>query len=254
MADVEAAEQPVPIVLLVLLVLMNPGEGLCRLLLPLSMLLKGIIDLLLAFFDGGEPGVKVLMVHWWFLMESVWTMEACCVVVEASCREGHASSLGTTIDLLIILLLVEVKVTFAPPCTEFLLLGRLRVMGSRLLPSIMPWVVYLRWSCLIKPGVVGEGRSCCSGVFTMIPRIWVSCESGGGTPVGFRSFFLQIKNKRIHHIQTEILVWQFEFICIVFGHHYCFTIFALLKHMHLVKIYIVNDPSWCSDIHNYDIN
>ena len=69
MADVEATEQPVPIVLLVLLVLMNLGEGLCRVLLPLSMLLKGIPDLLLAFFDGGELGVEAFMVHWWFLMD-----------------------------------------------------------------------------------------------------------------------------------------------------------------------------------------
>jgi hypothetical protein len=47
---------------------------------------------------------------------------------------------------------------------------------------------------------------CWSSVFTTIPRVQVACESGRGTPVRLLSFLLQIENKRLHHIQTEISV------------------------------------------------
>jgi hypothetical protein len=59
---------------------------------------------------------------------------------------------------------------------------------------------------LDRSGVVSEGRTYWSGVFTTIPQVRVACESGRGTPAWFYSLFLQIKNKRLHHIQTEISV------------------------------------------------
>jgi hypothetical protein len=94
MAKVEATEQPISIVLFLLLVLLNVSEGLCRVFLPLGMFKESVADFFLALFDCGEPGVEAIEVHrWllvhgrWLMMATVWTMEAWCMVVEASCRE-----------------------------------------------------------------------------------------------------------------------------------------------------------------------
>jgi hypothetical protein len=128
MDNVEAIEQLISIVLFLLLVLLNVGEGLRRMFLPLDMLMESVADFLLALFNCGEPGVNTSEVHrWilvlgrWILMESVWTMEIRCMVVEAPCREGHASSLDVARDLLILLLLVVVKIPVLSLCTGSLL-------------------------------------------------------------------------------------------------------------------------------------
>jgi hypothetical protein len=73
-------------------------------------------------------------------MSHVWTIEAWHMVKEAPCREGHASSLNVTGDLVLPLLIV-VKIPVLPLCTESLLLEIFRVMGSGLLLAIMPWVM-----------------------------------------------------------------------------------------------------------------
>jgi hypothetical protein len=109
-------------------------------------------------------------------------------------------------DLLVLLLLIVVKIPMLPLCTGSLLPQCLRVMGSGLLPAIMPCMMYRGQSCLVKSGFASEGRTCWSGVFTMIPRVRVTCESSRGTPMRLLSFLLQIKNKKLHHIQTKISV------------------------------------------------
>jgi hypothetical protein len=98
MANVGATEQPIPIVLFLLLVLSNVDEGLCRVFLPLDMLMESVVDFLLALFNCGEPSVEAIEVHrWllvhgmWLMMAHVWTMEARRVVVEAPCKEGYVS-------------------------------------------------------------------------------------------------------------------------------------------------------------------
>jgi hypothetical protein len=86
MANVEATEQTILIVLFLLLVLMNVGEGLRHVFLPLGMLMESVADFLLALFNYGEPGVDTSEVHWllmahgrWMMMMMMaheWTMEA----------------------------------------------------------------------------------------------------------------------------------------------------------------------------------
>jgi hypothetical protein len=127
MANVEATEQPIPIVLFFLLVVSNVGEDLCRVFLPLGMLMESVADFLLALFNCGEPSVEAIEVQWWLLvhgrwlmMAHVWTMETWRMAVEASCR-GHVSTLDVTRDLLILLLLVVVKIPMLPLCTGSLL-------------------------------------------------------------------------------------------------------------------------------------
>jgi hypothetical protein len=93
--------------------------------LPLGMLMESVADFLLALFNCGKPGVdtrevhRLLMAHgrWMMMMAHVWTMEAQRMVMEASCREGHASSLDVTGDLLVLLLLVVVKILVLTLCT-----------------------------------------------------------------------------------------------------------------------------------------
>jgi hypothetical protein len=69
MAIVEAIEQPIPIILFLLLVLSNVGKGLLYLFLPLDMLMESVAEFFLVLFNCGKPGVdtskvhQVLMVH-----------------------------------------------------------------------------------------------------------------------------------------------------------------------------------------------
>jgi hypothetical protein len=62
MANVEATEEPIPIILLLWLVLSNVGKGLCHVFLPLGML-ESVADFLLALLNCGEPGVDTSQVH-----------------------------------------------------------------------------------------------------------------------------------------------------------------------------------------------
>jgi hypothetical protein len=96
-ADVEATEQPIP-VLTFLLLLLDVGEGLRHLFLPLGLLMQSVADVLLTFFNGGEPGVeasevyRLLMAHESWMMSHVWALIACRRVMVALGREGHAES------------------------------------------------------------------------------------------------------------------------------------------------------------------
>ena len=82
------------------------------------MLVKSVPDLLLVLVDGGEPSVETSILHLLFMI-------TCGMVVVATGREGHASSLVTTRDLLVRLLLVVVKIAILPLPTWALLPGTL---------------------------------------------------------------------------------------------------------------------------------
>jgi len=76
---------------------------------------------MLVLLDGGEPGVKasvfhllLIVTHGWQMVAHVLVMIACGMVMEATTREGQASSLVATGDLLIRLLLVVVKIFILP--------------------------------------------------------------------------------------------------------------------------------------------
>jgi hypothetical protein len=72
------------------------------------MLVKSVLDLMLVLLDGSEPGVEVSMFHLLLMVTHgrrmvayVLTIIARGMVMEATSREGHASSLVATRDLLI---------------------------------------------------------------------------------------------------------------------------------------------------------
>ena len=112
----EMAKQVVPIVILLLLLLLDGNKALSCFFLPLGMWVKSVLDLLLVLLDGGEPGVKTSVLH--LLLMITYGM-----VVVATGREGHASSLVATGDLLIRLQVVVVKIAILPLPTWALLLG-----------------------------------------------------------------------------------------------------------------------------------
>ena len=103
----EMAKQVVPVVILLLLLLLDGDEALSCFFLPLGMLVKSVLDLLLVLLDGGEPGVETSVLH--LLLMITYGM-----VVVATGREGHASSLVATGDLLVLLLLVVVEIAVLP--------------------------------------------------------------------------------------------------------------------------------------------
>ena len=81
------------------------------------MLVQSILNHMLVLLNGSEPGVKasvfhllLMVTHGWRMMAHVLVMIARRMVMEATNREGHASSLVAAGDLLIGLLLVVVKI------------------------------------------------------------------------------------------------------------------------------------------------
>ena len=113
----EMAKQVVPVVILLLLLLLDGDQALSCFFLPLGMLVKSVLDLLLVLLDGGEPGVKTSVLQ--LLLMITYGM-----VMVATGREGHASSLVATGDFLV-LLLVVVKIVVLPLPTWALLPGTL---------------------------------------------------------------------------------------------------------------------------------
>jgi hypothetical protein len=170
-----------PIVILLLL-LLDGGEALSYFFLLLGVLIKSVLDLLLSFLDGGEPSVETSVLHLLFMIShGRWMMAhvvIMCfhgVVVEAMSREGRTSSLETTRNLLIRLLLIIIKVAILPLRAGALMPGTLQMMQvrllppsmsrlvhtgrSRLVPAYIPRMVHLARSCLIKSCVASEGRA-----------------------------------------------------------------------------------------------
>jgi len=128
-----------------------------------------------AWLEESVFHLLLMVTHGWRMVAHVLIMIASGVVMEAISREGHTSSLVTTEDLLIWLLLIVVKVVNLPLCTWALMPGTLRMMRrrllppsmfrlvhmgrSRLIPACMHRMVHQGWFCLIKSYVAGEGRA-----------------------------------------------------------------------------------------------
>ena len=80
---------------------------------------------MLALLVGSEPGVEASVFHLLLMVTHGRRMVAHVLVMEATSREGHMSSLVAAGDLLIRLLLVVVKIVVLPLPTSTLLLGTL---------------------------------------------------------------------------------------------------------------------------------
>ena len=78
------------------------------------MLVQSVLNLMLVLLNGGEPSVEASVFHLLLMVTHGRWMVAHVLVVEAMSREGHASSLVATGDLLIGLLLVVVKIAVLP--------------------------------------------------------------------------------------------------------------------------------------------
>ena len=99
--------------------------------LPLGMLVQSVLNLMLVLLNGGEPSVEasvfhllLMVTHGWQMVSHMWVMIARGMVMEATRREGHASSLVATRDV-IRLLVVVVKIVDLSLPTWALLLGTL---------------------------------------------------------------------------------------------------------------------------------
>ena len=81
----ETLEQVSPILVFPLLVLLDGGEAISCLCLPLSVLVKLVLNVMLVLFDGGEPVVEAGALH-------LLLMIAHGLVMVTKGREGHTSS------------------------------------------------------------------------------------------------------------------------------------------------------------------
>ena len=77
------------------------------------MLVQRVLNLMLVLLNGDEPSVEASVFHLLLKVTHGWQMVAHVLVVEATSREGHVSSLVATGDL-IRLLLVVVKIIVLP--------------------------------------------------------------------------------------------------------------------------------------------
>ena len=104
----ETLEQLSPILVFLLLVLLNGDKAFSYLRLPLSVLVKLVLDVMMCLFGSRQPIVKAGVLH-------ILLMIAHGLVMVDIGREGHTSSLTATRDLLIwLLLVVVVKVAILP--------------------------------------------------------------------------------------------------------------------------------------------
>ena len=130
------------------------------------------------------------------------------------------ASLMATQDLLIWLLLVVVKVVILPLCTWALMPGALSMLRSGMLPTnmlglvnvgrfppSMLGLVHTGRSHVVPLCIDGEGMAFKNGIVTMVRRQRVARESRRSASARHYFLFLQIKDKRLHRIQTKGLVW-----------------------------------------------
>ena len=89
------------------------------------MLVQSVLNLMLVLLNGSEPSVEASMFHLLLVVIHGRWMVGHVLVVEATSREGHASSLVAARDLLIRLLLVVVKIVILPLPTWALFPGTL---------------------------------------------------------------------------------------------------------------------------------
>ena len=87
--DVETLEQVLPILVFLLLVLLDGGEAFSYLCLPLSVMVKLVLDVMLVLFNGYEPVVEAGALH-------LLLMIAHGLFMVAISKEGHTSSLMDT--------------------------------------------------------------------------------------------------------------------------------------------------------------
>ena len=87
--DVETLEQVSSIFVFLLLVLLDGGEAFSYLCLPLSVMVKLVLDVMLVLFNGYEPVVEAGALH-------LLLMIAHGLVMVAIGREGHTSFLMAT--------------------------------------------------------------------------------------------------------------------------------------------------------------
>ena len=120
--------------------------------MPLSVLVKLVLDVMLILFNGGESIVEAGALH-------LLLMIAHGLVMVAIGREGHMASLMATQDLLIWLLLVVVKVVILPLCTWALMPGALSMLRSGMLPTNMLGLVNVGRFPTNMIGLVHVGRS-----------------------------------------------------------------------------------------------
>ena len=85
----ETLEQVSLILVFLLLVLLNGGKAFSCLRLPLSVLVKLVLDVMLCLLDGHQPIVETEVLHLLFMI-------AHGLVMVAIGREGHTSSLMAT--------------------------------------------------------------------------------------------------------------------------------------------------------------
>jgi hypothetical protein len=150
-AELRIAEQAIPVLVLLCLVLLNLGKTLCSLILPLLVLVERLLDGCRAFFDASQTGMDFSSLHLMFTV--TWSEERCTSQLEMGASRRRyfwcINRVATTS------LTVMVKVTLFPLATCSLLPGTIRVLRWSLLPwAVCGWET-LRRSCTVK-GLVGS--------------------------------------------------------------------------------------------------
>jgi hypothetical protein len=144
------AKQPIPVVVLLDLVMLDLRENLSRLVLPLLLLVKCMLYGGLVLFNASESGANLLPLHLLFMVPL--SREGCTAGLEVVASRRH---LLRTNRVTSTTLAVMVKITLLPLDTCSLLSGTIRALGCGLLPWTMYSLETSRGSYMVK-SLIGD--------------------------------------------------------------------------------------------------
>jgi hypothetical protein len=193
------AKQPILVVVLLDLVLLDLRESLSSLVLPLLLLVKCMLYGGLVLFNASEFGANVLPLH--LLFRVPLSREGSMAGLEVVASRRHLLRINRVTSTT---LAVMVKITLLPLGTFSLLLGTVRALGRGLLPWTMYSLETSRGSYMVKSLTGGVGEALWSSVCTVVACRWPSVDSRRSTS-SYNCTRWQ-HNQRVHGVQTKTQV------------------------------------------------
>jgi hypothetical protein len=174
-SELRMDKQPIPVMVLLDLVLLDFRESLSSLVLPLLLLVKCILYGGLVLFNASESGANLLPLHLLFMVPL--SRKGCTARLEVVASRRHLLCINKVTSTILV---VMVEITLLPLGTCSLLLGTVRALRCGLLPWTVDNLETLRGSCMVKSLIGGVGEALWNSVCTIVACQWplvYSCRS-----------------------------------------------------------------------------
>jgi hypothetical protein len=153
-SELRMAKQPIPVVVLLDLVLLDLRESLSSLVLPLLLLVKCMLYGSLILFNASKSGANLLPLHLLFMVSL--SKEGCTIELEVVASRRHLLHINRVTSTILV---VMVKITLLPLGTCSLLPGTIRALGRGLLPWTMYNLETSRGFYMVKSLIGSVGRT-----------------------------------------------------------------------------------------------